>query len=458
MTRWHSSVSVCVLACAAVLQTINPPCSSPAVAGSPWHNVVRRTTNDRDEDLIRSLLLLRRFDDAETICREQIQRAVPTSDAAAKWAIRWSSVMTERQISKEQFDDADVSQAEQPVVELLSGYPNHRRKLFLQAQRVSVQHAAARHDVVIAAVSPANEKRTEAVFTRLARVTQRYRELATQVDAERAATDAGPTSLDQKNRSAELTRLQHELQVDIVSMALMQTELFPPDSRDQIASASKAEQAAADALLDLPTGSQAQKEIERLRIQAMILAGKLDQAGPSLVALIRASEQPTPPSLLAIQIQLHQLKNESSLAEKRLAEFYGSEPDEAPFSIEMDLVRLDHLIRQNDSSIGSWLTSIQRRNGDYARRRAEAISLAKLRSGGSSESIDPSIVAAQGKEWLRRDNPSRGGDLLAAAADAESDSQLALNYAMESAAALLKAQRVEDAASVLSRIAVAHPN
>ncbi len=67
-------------------------------------------------------------------------------------------------------------------------------------------------------------------------------------------------------------------------------------------------------------------------------------------------------------------------AQARLAAFYGDATETAPRSIEMDLARLDFLMRSDrGSEVGAWLDVIERRGGAYARRRAEAISLASLR-------------------------------------------------------------------------------
>ena len=67
------------------------------------------------------------------------------------------------------------------------------------------------------------------------------------------------------------------------------------------------------------------------------------------------------------------------------------------------------------SEIGKWLDVIEQRGGAYARRRAEAVSLAILRASGNSparpQMVDPSLIAAQGQDWLRRGNPGRGGGI-----------------------------------------------
>ncbi len=58
----------------------------------------------------------------------------------------------------------------------------------------------------------------------------------------------------------------------------------------------------------------------------------------------------------------------------------------------------------------------------------------------ATQMVDPSLIAAQGQDWLRRGNPGRAGDLLSAAATAESDPDRAIRHASEAAAALISAR------------------
>jgi tetratricopeptide (TPR) repeat protein len=142
-----------------------------------------------------------------------------------------------------------------------------------------------------------------------------------------------------------------------------------------------------------------------------------------------------------------------------LQSYYGDDPESAPRSIEMDLARFEFLLRADSGrGSGGWLDAIQRRGGDYARRRAEAVALSLLgRSEKANDTIDPAIVAAQGQDYLRRGDPQRAAELLAAAARAETNQNRAVSRAAESAAAFGMAQRYQQAAAVLSEIAVANP-
>jgi hypothetical protein len=434
-------------------------------AGSPWVQSagqgVGRATNDREADLIDALVRAGRFDDAEAICKSRLQGANPESDVAAKWTIRQSQILTARQMGSETFEDADVERAQQPTVDLLKAYAGHRRQLFLEAQNLAVEREAAVHSVLRAAVSPTNDAAREIAFKRLFRTTTAVVSLADRVGDSRSQLESGPAAREFA-LVADLVRLQQKLQVDAVSMALMQTELFPRGSDDCVAAATKAEQAADEAIARLPSDTVARREVERLRVEAIFRAGQLGRAEAELGQLLRAFGQPVPPRIAAMQVRVDVAKQSMLKAQARLAAFYGDAPETAPRSIEMDLARLDFLMRSNRArEVGAWLDVIEQRGGAYARRRAEAISLASLRATGNSQArpqmVDPSLIAAQGQDWLRRGNPGRAGELLSAAAAAESDPRRAIRHASEAAAALISADRKLDAAKVLADVSIAKP-
>ncbi len=442
-------------------------------AGTPWVQAagqsawgadqggaqsVGRTTNDREADLIDELVRAGRFDDAEAICELRLRGVDPERDVSAKWTIRRSQILTARQMGSETFEDADVERAQQPAVDLMKAYAGHRRQLFLEAQNLAVEREAAVHNVLRAAVSPSNDAARETAFRRLLRTTTAVLSLADRVGDARSQLESGPAAREFA-LVADLVRLQQELQVDAVSMALMQTELFPSGSDDCIAAATKAEQAADEAIAKLPSDTAARREVERLKVEAIFRAGQLGRAEAELGKLLRTFGEPLPPRVAAMQVRVDVANQNMPKAHAQLAAFYGDSPETAPRSIEMDLARLDFLMRSDQGSeVGTWLDVMEQRGGAYARRRAEAISLASLRATGNSQArpqmVDPSLIAAQGQDWLRRGNPGRAGDLLSAAAAAESDPDRAIRHASEAAAALISADRTLDAAKVLADVSI----
>lgn len=444
-------------------------CSSNQVAGQgtrttvgyPFQGVVR-TTNDREADLIDALVRAGRFDDAESVCKSRLQAADPQSDLSAKWAIRHSRVLTARQMSRDTFDETEVQKAQRPTVDLMRSYANHSRRLFLEAQNLSVEREAAIHHVLRAAVAPSNDEARETAFRRLLRATTAVQSLAERIGDSRSQLESRPAAREFA-LVADLVRLQQELQVDAVSMALMQTDLFPRGSDDCIAAATKAEEAADEAIARLPSDTPARREVERLKVEAIFRAGQLSRAGAELGQLIRAYVQPLPPRVLAMKIRIDIANQDLRQAQDRLDAFYGRAPAAAPRSIDMDLARLEFLmLGDHGSEVGAWLDSIEQRGGAYARRRAEAISLARLRRMGSAQNrtqmVDPSLIAAQGQDWLRRGEPGRAGDLLSAAAAAESDPDRAIRHASEAAAAFVSAGRTRDAANALADLSIANPD
>ena len=445
-------VTACIVAASWTASLLTAATMSNASADSPWPHVVNRTTDDRDLDLVNALVQRGRFDEAAQLCIAELKRSDPESDEAAKWAIRHSDVLSKQRMTAETFDKAAVIQAQQPIADLLAAYPDHRRRLFLKSQSNAVTQDAAKHDVVIAAISLSNSHRVDAAFVRLLRATTATSELSEEIHEAQSILNVRETDLAQKALSRDLLRLERELQIDVVSMALLQTELFAPDSRDQSTAANKAERLALDTLGKLPSNSRARLEIERLRVESMLRGGAIEKAEQNLAALIREVGKPIPARIQAMMVNIDLAMDRVSQAGRRIDAFYANQAGNA--SIEMDLAKLDWLIRQGDTEVSDWLDSIERRHGAYARRRAEAISLSNLSPGSKVSALDPSIVAAQGKEWLRRDNPARAGELLSAAARAESDASRAIIRASEAAAALIKAKRIADASRIMAEIAI----
>ena len=427
-------------------------------AVNPVSQVVGRTTHDRDADLLQALIGRGRFDDALDLCRMQSADLDRSSDEAAKWQIRTSEVLTARQMGRDVFGEAELAEVQRPVTDLLRSYPDHRRQLFLKSQLLSCAGSAAFHSVLRAAVSPRNDQIRDLATRRLLTAMNNASSLSGEVQEKRSQLESDRTA-SSRGLIADLRRLEQELQVDGVSLALVQTDLFAFQSADGIAAATKAEQVADDAITRLPTGTEARREVERLRVEAVFRAAQWERCDAMLADMVQRYGNSLPVKLQALSVRLRIAQGRMAEAGRLLVEFYGDVPESAPKALEMDLARLEFLLVANASrGVGDWLDAIQRRGGAFARRRAEAISLSHLHATGSSKaSIDPSLVAAQGQDWLRRGDPSRAGDLLAAAAAAEADPDRAMSRAAEAAAALLAAKRVDDAIDLLRDVSLAKP-
>ncbi|MDA7893297.1 hypothetical protein N9B25_00945 [bacterium] len=427
-------------------------------AAGPAIKNVGRMTHDRDEDLIQALLDRGRFDDALDLCKLRSVESVRRSDVAAKWKIRESKVLTARQMGRDTFSKQDLTQVQRPVSDLLRSYPDHPRLLFLKSQLLSSEKSAALYSVLRAAVSPRNEQVQELAMRRLLTAMDHVSSLAEEIQDKRSALESHRTAAS-RGLIADLRRLGQQLQIDAVSLALVQTDLFPQGSADCIAAATKAEQVADDAITRLPAGTTARKEIERLRVEAVFRAAQFERCDALLNQMTPQFTDSVPSKLQALRVRLRIAQGQLEKAGKLLADFFGDVPEVAPNAMEMDLARLEFLLVANAGRrVGDWLDAIQSRGGAYARRRADAVSLSHLESTGQSKStIDPSLVAAQGQDWLRRGDPSRAGDLLAAAAAAESDPDRAMSRVAEAAAALLAAKRTNDAIQLMQDIPLAKP-
>ena len=191
-------------------------------------------------------------------------------------------------------------------------------------------------------------------------------------------------------------------------------------------------------------------------MQAVLRSGQFDQAEKRLHQLMRLVGKPVPPKVLALYLRLQIARDRLSEARETIDQYYKP-GNTAAKSIDMDLARLEFLLATGDPNIGKWIELIGQRHDLFARRRAEAISLAHLRSSESARIVDASMIAAQGQDWLRRGNPKRAGDLLAAAAGAEQDPDRAIARAIEAAAAFISATDKPAAAKVLSEIVQGKP-
>ena len=366
-------------------------------SGPSASRAVMRGTNDRDADLIDALIDHGRFDEAEKICDDERSTAEVHSDEFARWSVRLAKVTTARLLTTDDFDDASIQRAIQPIAELLSRYPDHARRVFLQAAELEVRAAAARHDVVIAAIRPPRSDREIRAIRRIARLASDCRGLIDEVDDSHSMLASHRSSPDgdvNPAMQADLMRLGQGLNVMMVSIQLIQTDLFPAGSSDYVATATAARTAADLAIARLPANSSARQEIDRLRVSAVLRGGDPRRAKKDLDRLTKSNDDPR---IRATRIQIHLVAGELELAQKLIDEFYGESAISAPESIEMDLVRLSYLMAVGDPGVGNWLDAIGGRNGDYARRRAEAISLRQLRSGDSSQALTPALAAAQGE-------------------------------------------------------------
>ncbi|TWU57017.1 hypothetical protein Poly51_29380 [Rubripirellula tenax] len=442
---------------------------SMSVAAPAADSIVGRTSDNATADLVDALVDRSRFDEAEALCdRLTGVDSDPLGDGVARAAIYQSRVRTARTVAGVSFDAAAEVAASEPVAQLLASYPDHPRRLFLASQELAVRRAAARFAVTALAVDPNAASHAGEVTSRLLASTSAMDGLADQVRAKRQSVQRD-RSIDNVALADDLLRLEQELLVETVSISLLQAEVFsalPNDSShsDGIAAATKAEQAADEAIARLSAESTARREINRLRVEAILRSGDRKRASELFANLSREYSKPLPPAMVAVAARIELAGDELVAAGKIVNSFYGDDLMNAPPSVEMDLVRLRYLLEKmqtgdgNARQVAQWIEMIGRRGGPYATRRAEAISLARMRSGGSAATVEASLIAAQGRDWLRRGDAVRAAELLAAAASAEADPDASIRHALEAAAAWSSIDEAENAAIVLAATATNKPS
>ncbi|GAA5505307.1 hypothetical protein Rcae01_00751 [Novipirellula caenicola] len=429
---------------------------------------VARVTNDRDADLIRELIRRGDFETAERLIRSGLRSATPISDAYARQTVWLSELETARRRTIDNFENEDILAAQQPIAELITAYPEHPRRLFLESQQIAVELAAAEHDLLAIMVNPGDTDRGDRALRRLTDAAAKSESLSKAVAEEKTRLNS-QTSMSPSVMAmlGDLTRLEQETQVQIVQIKLMETELFPAGSNDRLAAATAALQSADQALTRLPSECQARNEVERLRVVALLRSEDFERARRAFDELAREVSPESDARVRALDIQIDLHSNRQTDAIKKLNAFYGKQPSQAPLSIEMDLVRLESLLTRKDTNqngAGDWMDAIGNRHGAYGRRRAETIAIGSLRSqsgdasaDGTGNRMDPSIIAAQGRQYLRDGNPLRAAQLLASAAMTESNPDHAIQRSLEAAAAFVAAKQPSDAADILAGVAKLKP-
>jgi hypothetical protein len=413
---------------------------------------VRRQTADRDADLIHALVSEQRFDDASSVCRLKLSQHQKTSDQYALAITRIAKIDIAKQIAAGAFDVAAVASANQSIDQLLSEYPDHQRKLFLEAAKISVRQMAVQMDVAAAAIDNTKESESFPVTARLTRLTR---------DTDSLIDRVGQSIPTDDTRLKDQQRLEQELLVAAVSMALMQTELFAPASPDAIAAATAAIQAAEQAQLKLPPDTQAASEIQRMRITAVLRSGDAELALAELRPLLDRPKQSYSLNLQALQIEILLALGQIKDAGRLLRAYDDLSSNQSVSSLPMDLARLRHFLANDQAdAAANWIAKMDQRYGAYARRVAEAIVLSTLAPSQletSAASTSVVLIETRGRELIRDGKLGEGGRLLARAADLQTDPKRAFEIGMTAAAALQKAGLFKAGSLTISALAQKHP-
>jgi hypothetical protein len=441
-----------------------------------------RQTDDAVRDTLTALLAAEQFDEAEWLCRFERDRSGSDSLRHARWSARLAEVFGRREANAlltakpaelpGRITDA-IERATEPIKRHLDDGQESPHAVFLQATSLAVRQHQVRAGIIVTTVAPTPPEVLDDLLTRISRLQRDLTELqkrARDLWSRRQAMP--PTDRRDQNEpmpASEYERLIGELAVQRISLALLQTELFPRGGRDFSAAATDAVTIAEEVLPSLAEGTPAKRTANALLAKALLRGGEVERAG-GLIRAAAATPSETPADVaswtaLAVEYQLARGDTETAEAicdtYDRLAAQANSAPGD---SSAMDFARLEVLLASGSEPrrLTEWLETIADRGGAFARRRAEAIVVASLGKDAARSTsdprpgVDPALVALQGEDALRRDEPQRAAALLRQAALATGDPGSAIRYATRSAAAAVSADDTDSAATVLIETARRH--
>ncbi|WP_147868197.1 hypothetical protein [Stieleria maiorica] len=440
--------------------------------------IAGRMTDDAESDVVESLLAAGRLEEAEWYCRNELRHHPEGQLKHAKWTARLAMVLAENNATAifngKPSDliarlEPLIASACQPIERLRPSYPDSPWDVFLEATQLAVQQRVLRAAIIVASVSPPNPDTTTALLSKLSRLQFEASEL------HEAASRHWSSSSSEFNRGGtksdglaadQYLRLMQELLLQRVSVALMQCELFPKDSTDYRAAGADAALVAEEAILALADGSDAKRVARGLRAEALLRSGEIATARDIIDDVQDRPGYQTSPRWTALRVRLQLAQGDMASARATCDAFYRSTDSELPAAerLEMDFAKLDVLLAdaKDDGTVANWIDWIEQSGGAFARRRAESIAIALLRSDKSPSDtaaprrMSPSLIAAQGEDWLRRGDARQATVLLREAALAEPRPEAALQYAAKSAAASIAAKDSREAIEVLRRVAQKH--
>jgi hypothetical protein len=114
---------------------------------------------------------------------------------------------------------------------------------------------------------------------------------------------------------------------------------------------------------------------------------------------------------------------------------------------------------ENDELAAQWMNDIERRDGMYARRRAEALAISKMDkvpSHPESSTSSMALIETRGRQLIRDGDFAGGGRMLARLAGSQADPKRAFEVAILSAAGLKQANLSREGSTVLTTVAQKH--
>lgn len=351
----------------------------------------------------------------------------------------------------------------------------------------SRQLAEIRSRLVSAITRGASPEQTTALLASRRRIDGSLKQELQAIRVELAAIERAEFDPAARSRKEELRRTQSLLWIARVELASLASELFAEGSPDGVAMARQAVQLIQEARASFPSAGIVRDELTRLLAEAQLRGGDAEaalhtlyQSDPSQNHTGSQAEQDAgeqerqtelpinTPEELAFIVRIDLAQHQWKAAAEKLQQFFGDSPEAAPRSAAMDLARLQFLISHpqretNGVEIGQWLDAIEKRDGTTARRNAETM-LARSREFRSSDSptklkprsIDPRVLRADARYYLRVGKTLPAAVLFARAAVDDSDENRSIDSAVRSAAILQDESKHSAASQLLRQIAVRH--
>ncbi len=441
-------------------------------ANDPGTMPVQRTSVSQDADLLDALIRLARFDEAEWLCRTRLSEAGDNAFLRDWWTCGLSRVLAGNLMADGRLSDEELVMAQAPIHENLQSYPDSTYELFARFQLIELLREGCFQDSLAASTSGTDSEESKLAVKRGARVAIESDALIARIVDQRSRFATAKLDSNQQSLGEDLSQLEQRLRVSSAQTLLVLTDVFADGSRDQQDAATKALRSVESSMESLPPKSTGWMELQLLRVEAILRSGDVRQAMSAYQVIASAMPVELQRQSLAMRLRLALADGQWANVMRQLEMYRQSGSN----SFEVDLIQLRFLIglaglapeqledlgKTNldlDAEIQSWIDSIAARYGTYERRRAEAMVLRSLgasagREPHSDPKIGPGLVAAQGEDWLRRGDPFRAGEMLAAAALAEPDHQRSRVYASKAAAAFVAANDSFKAASILYQVAI----
>lgn len=449
------------------------------VTGSPQALQARDSwrppeTDSVDRNLVDALLERSELDTAERLCHRMLAKAAKGSLEDARWAAMLAEVLTQRQVdqlfaesgSLQQRTETGVAVGTQPVRERLAADSGTGFNVLLRAAEIKSRQRILAAAIVAKTVSAANEQETDLLvkqFSRLQRDTDLLVKDIKQLWAN-AASGSGAQGDGFQPTAPQLKRLENQLRLSQLATAVLQTEVFDPQSDDYRSLATNAAVQAKQLLQQLPADAAAKPVASRWLAESELRSGNLFAAEQIASARNMGSNLREEQAWNALRVRLLLAKKDVAAAE-RLDQQLRSDAGTGGSSQVLDFSSLKVLLAQqpvDQDRVVKWIGTIGSRYGDFARRRAEAIVLRDMKDATliapakSTMNASGALLVVQAEDWLRRGDVQQAGSLLQKAAEIEPDSAKALEYAGKAAAVWLRAEQPGKAAAVLSNLSQRH--